>query len=476
MRILLLPALVLLAAPALSATELKRRVLVLPFDNTLKNKNHAWMSDSIADNLKTDLLKSGRFEVLDVTLLRKIDPKMQFANLDARNASAFAARLNCEVAVVGRFSARKEGKKEIVSFEADGVDALEKQSVVVRKEDAQINAEIFDTVDHLALSISDELVAKLKPLDAESFRRDNKLEKLIQRLENPPKGFLDELHIAGLKLTPAFDIDTFEYEVPMTYDDLKEFPKIRYEYQYWGDRKTPHLATEKLECKGDECAITGHEPVMKIAASKNPDAITYTVRFKTPDPRGPIVARWWVATGYPYLKSFNVLGQSNPSAIEPGSKLQLDAMRGFGFFEAGLTPGRWQFLPWQMRWAVTMQAGYGQGEMAQYLADNPTKAKIHLLTLGGGVRFDRIFQFGRVYALAPFIAYTTHYQRYFRQIDTGFLQTVGFVPELGVNNYFRLGRRSPWHLMVTLAAGSYIYSGENLTYFRGAIGVEYVIK
>ena len=119
-------------ATAVSAAELKRRVLVLPFDNTLKNKNYNWMSDSIAQNLKDDLLKSERFEVLDVTLLRKIDPNMKFQNLDAKNASAVAARLNCEVAVVGRFSVRKEGKKEIVTFEADGVDALETQTVVVK--------------------------------------------------------------------------------------------------------------------------------------------------------------------------------------------------------------------------------------------------------------------------------------------------------------------------------------------------------
>jgi TolB-like protein len=463
-------------ATAVSAAELKRRVLVLPFDNTLKNKNYNWMSDSIAQNLKDDLLKSERFEVLDVTLLRKIDPNMKFQNLDAKNASAVAARLNCEVAVVGRFSVRKDGKKEIVTFEADGVDALEAQTVVVKNTEAPINAEIFDTVDKLAQSISDELATKLRPLDAASFKRNNKLEILIRRLENPPKGFFDDLQIIGLKLNPAFDIDTFEYEVAMTYDDMKEFPKVKFEYQYWGDRKTPVVTTEKLDCKNEDCTITGHLPVLKLAASKKPDAVSYTLRFRTPDPRGPIIGRWWVTAGYPYMKSFAVAGQSNPDAIEPGSKLQLDAMKGFGFLEAGIVPGRWQFLPWNVRYALTMQAGYGQGEMAQYLPDNPTKVKIQLLTVGGGVRLDRLFQLGRVYSLAPYIGYTTHYQRYFRQIDTGFLQTVGFAPEAGLNQYFRLGRRSPWQLMFTLAAGSYIYSGQSLFYGRVALGVEYVIK
>lgn len=69
------------------------------------------MSDSISENLKTELLKSGRFEILDVTLLRKIDPQIQFANLDAGNASAFALRLNCEVAIVGRYTVKKQGHR-----------------------------------------------------------------------------------------------------------------------------------------------------------------------------------------------------------------------------------------------------------------------------------------------------------------------------------------------------------------------------
>ncbi len=151
-------------------------------------------------------------------------------------------------------------------------------------------------------------------------------------------------------------------------------------------------------------------------------------------------------------------------------------MRGYGFLEAGVMPGRWQFLPWQIRYAFTLQASYAQGDMSQYLADNPTKAGIQMVSVGGGLRVDRLYQLGRIYSIAPFMGYTTHYQRYFRQIDTGFLQTAGFSPEFGVNNFFRLSRKSPWHLMVTVAAGSYLYAEQNLTYFRAGVGIEYVIK
>ena len=472
-----LGSLAAIPSTALRAADLKRRVLVLPFDNLQKNKNVAWMSDSIADNLKTDLLKSDRFEVLDVALLRKIDPAMQFQNLNAANASAFAKRLNCEVAVVGRFTSRKEGRQIIVNFEAEGVDALEEKSVAVRNQEARIDAAVFDTVGRLASEISDELAAKLKPLDAASFKRDNKLEILIRRLENPPKGFLDDLQIAGFVLKPAFDIDIFDYSIDFNYEDVERFKEIELKYMYWGRQFEPGFTdSQGLQCSGAKCQFTGANPVLALTKTIRNKEIVYKVKINLPDPRGPIVARWWLATGYPYMRSFSALGMKNPEAIEPGSKLQLDAMKGFAFFEAGMTPGRWQFLPGQLRYSLLMQSGYGQGDMAQYLADNPTKAKIHLLSLGGGLRIDRLFKAGRTWSLAPFMGFTAHYQRYFRQIDSGFLQVVGFAPEIGLNNYFRLALKSPWHLMLTIAAGSYLYAEQNLTYFRGAVGIEYVIK
>jgi len=467
----------LIAASALSASELKRRVLVLPFDNLQKNKDVAWMSDSIADNLKTDLLKSDRFEILDVALLRKIDPAMQFQNLNAANASAFAKRLNCEVAVVGRFAAQKDGRQLIVNFEAEGVDALEERSVVTLRQEARVDAGVFDKVERLASEISDALKQKLKPLDADSFKRDNKLEILIRRLENPPRGFLDDLQITGFKIKPAFDIDTFDYSVDFTYEDVERFKEIELKYMYWGRQFEPGFSDSRdIRCNAAKCQFTGANPVLTLTKTARDKEIVYRVKINLPDPRGPIIARWWLATGYPHLQSFSALGMKNPEAIEPGSKLQLDAMKGFAFFEAGITPGRWQFLPGQLRWSLVLQSGYGQGDMAQYLAENPTKAKIHLLSLGGGMRIDRLFKLGRTYSLAPFVGFATHYQRYFRQIDSGYLSIAGFSPEIGVNNYFRLAPKSPWHLLVSLVAGSYLYAEQNLTYFRAAIGLEYVIK
>lgn len=471
----ILPKALLLAAalftPLGAAGTLKRRVLVLPFDNSQKNKDYAWMSESIAENLKTELLKTGRFEVLDVTLLRKIDPNMQFANLNAQTATKLAGRLNCEVAIVGRFSTATKNGAPIVTFEADGVDALQGRSVVVKKEDAPVNAEIFDTVGHLAVSISDELNQKLEPLDASDFKRDNKLELLIYRLEHPPVGFLDDLRIKNLTLRPAFDIDRFEYDVYLNYEQVDENAMLAVEYDYWGKRREALISATGMTCLKDACKPMAENPVLTIADDLKPEA-KYIVRFHLPDPRGPIVARWWATAGYPYMTSFS----ANPTALDQGSTLPLGSMRGVAQLELGLLPGRWQKNPYDIRWAIVAQSFYGQGNMPQYDANNTPALSIQLFSIGGGLRFDRLFFFGKRYSLAPFLGLNAQHQRYFRDANSEGLSTLAFQPEMGLNQYYRSAPKSPWYYTMTVAAGTFFYAGQSLSYARVAVGVEYVVR
>lgn len=466
---------------SIDAANLKRRVLVLPFDNTLKNKNYAWMSDSIAENLKTELLRSGRFEILDVTLLRKIDPAMQFANLDAKNASTFARRLNCEVAVVGRFTVRKQGKNEFVNFEADGVDALEEKSVVVKNEDGLVNAEIFDTVSKLATSISDELNAKLLPLDASSFKRDNKLEILIRRLENPPKGFLDSLEILGAtnsgfaRFEPRFDIDTYEYDVDVNYDQADGVSEYALEYQYWGKRFTPGISVTDGICKSDKCKFTSRNPTLILTKSAKENDVAYKLKLHLPHPAGPVISRWWLTAGYPYTKSLSVLGQSSPEALVSGGKMPFDSMRGYAYLEFGLGTERLQFGK-GFKWAVVTQFFYGQGILPEFTTESGYAVKMQMLSMGGGLRFDRPFFFGARYGISPFLGTYVHYQRYFREVAGAAYNTMALVPEIGLNQYFRFGHKLRWRWVLTLAAGSFVFSSQNLSYARVSMGVEYAFK
>lgn len=453
----------------------KRRVLVLPFDNLSKSVNFNWMVDSIAENLKDELLKSDQYEILDVSLLRQIDDKMNFDNLDARGAAGFARRLNCEVAIVGRFKVTSGLGRDLIHIEAEAVDALEDKSVVVLREDTAINAEIFSKVGALAPEIITRLNAVLRPLDASSFRRDNRLEILIRRLQYPPVGFLDSIRVKQLKLEPDFDIDRFEYDVYLDYEQAHDIPMIDLDIQYWARRTKPHLKMKGMVCEKLVCKATAADAELEIAYNEAPDAKKYTIRFHYPDPRGPIIARYWLSLGYPAMKSFAVQGMSNPGALNASEKFPLDAMRGYALMEMGVIPGRWQFLPLEIRYSLVGQLSYGSGAFKQYLPENPTLLQISMLSAGGGVRFDRLFQVSKFYGFAVFLGVYAQRQLFFRdQIGTN-LQISSLQPEAGINQFFRLGR-SRFSLMVTAAVGAYLYEMQNLSYFRMSMGVEYAIK
>lgn len=469
------------AFPLYAGTLLKRRVLVLPFENVLKNKNYAWMSDSISENLKTELLKSGRFEILDVTLLRKIDPNIQFSNLDARNASAFAQRLNCEVAIVGRYTVKKQGTQEFVNFEADGVDALEKKSVVVKNQDATVNAEIFDTVANLAVSISDELNAKLAPLNAADFKRDDKLERLIYRLEHPPRGFLDSFALVGAndtgnaQLEPRFDIDTYNYDAYVSYDQAEGAAEYTLDYQYWGKKLKPGIVVTEGSCNDGKCVFTGRHPTVAITRTDEDKSIEYKIRIHLPDPRGPLVTRWWFSGGYPYATSINVLGQANAEALARDGKMAFDAIRGVANLEAGVGSERWQ-LGYGLKWALVAQLFYASGALPEFSADSGYSVKLQMLSAGGGIRLDRPVWFGEQYGISPFVGFYTHYQTFFRGAGFGTLTTAALAPEVGLNQYYRFGHKRRWRWLLTVAFGSFIYSGQNLSYARANVGVEYAFK
>ena len=65
-----------------------------------------------------------------------------------------------------------------------------------------------------------------------------------------------------------------------------------------------------------------------------------------------------------------------------------------------------------------------------------------------------------------------HYQRFYRTFSTGTSALV-FAPELGVNNYYSHPSLGRYQVLGSVVGGSYIYSGQNLTYVRFNLGVEY---
>jgi TolB-like protein len=270
----------LVFASAIDAGEnINRRILIIPFDNMLSNKNYDWMSESISENLKAEILKSGRFSVMDATLLRKVNPNIQFANLTDIEATKLAVKLNCDAAIIGRYFIRKKGGKENVLIQTEGVDAISQKSVLIKSQYSEMDAAMFATVQNLAIAIAGEFNDSLPAITTKDVKRDAKLERFIARTENPPKGFIDTIGFGKFEISPEFDIDIFDYDVVVGRESTKN-RKISLSYELWGKKIRPVIGGDNLTCGADACLLTSDQATLTIASSSRADAVKYQFKIR----------------------------------------------------------------------------------------------------------------------------------------------------------------------------------------------------
>ncbi|MES0491146.1 MAG: hypothetical protein ABUK01_14195 [Leptospirales bacterium] len=471
-----------------AAGKVKPRILIIPFDNVIGNKDYDWMSSSIAENLKAHLLATGRFEVMDAALLKKINPNIKLKELTDKEATRLALKLNCEAAIIGRYIIKKKGKKYTALIQVEGVDAISNKSILIKSEYAEIDGTIFSKIESLSKIIVKEFIANLPPLKPGRGNRDAKLEKLIARTKNPPKGFLDDFSITALrqdkkvkvKLKPEFDIDTFTYHIRF----VRRVSEVQYEYTLWGKTFKPYAAMNKKLCVKNTCTFneddTEYEMIIaKRKPGKNKKEVLYKFVFHMP-PKKPLssdgpTARFWLTAGYPFLQSFSFIHpDGNPAAINAGEGFPYDDLGGLFYAEAGIVPG-WKLIG-GIQPGFAVQLFYGTGEFYLLHTNNTQTVTINMLSIGGGFRIDRPFTIASWYEISPFIGFYIHYQVYGEPSTGSSFNNVAFTPEIGINQYFWFTKSRKWKINLSAAMGSFLYSNQNLGYFRIGAGVEYAIR
>lgn len=465
------------------------------------------MKESISDNLKEKLTKTNRFDVMDVQLLRQINPGIQFADLTEKEVTPLARKLNCEAAIIGRYIIKQKGDAFNALIQIEAVNAVSNESIVIKSEYADLDGEIFKRVENLAKTVAGEFVAKLPAVSAAKNTRSNSLEKMIYRIEHPPKGYLDTLgfSVPGLnekdskkvRFKPEFDIDIFEYELYLP----EETKQVEYRYDTWGRTFTPHITAGAENCVQNQCVIKNDEVEILISETQNRSANTanaqpgkvgseaskesviYKIRVYRKPPPGPILGRWWINGGYPYTMSFSFINpDGNPDALTSGGGFPFDSLAGVFSVETGFAPGRWQ-LPGGINWSLVAQFQYARGDVllgSGNSTDSGISASMNvtvdMFSMGGGLRIDRPFKIGNIYEISPMIGFNVHYQ-IFSHADSGStFSMTGLNPEAGIIQYFRLGANSKWKISLTAVVGSYLYENQNSGYIRANVGVEYAIQ
>ena len=485
---------------SVAAETLKPRVLVIPFDNMMGDKNYEWMKGSISDNLKEKLINTEQFDVIDVHLLRQINPDIKFSDLTEKEVTPLARKLNCEAAIIGRYITKKKDDSMKALIQVEAVNAVSNESILIKSEYANLDGTIFTNIEKLAATITDEFIEKLPPVDSEENTRSDELEKIIRRLQHPPKGFFDTLSFElsesdkknekyvdeKIILEPEFDIDTFEYELYLPEGVLQ----IAFKYDIWGRTFKPYVTIDSGQCKTNACDIKKDETEILISKTKDRTTETeitdkeknkpekpviYKIRVYREPPPGPVFGRWWVSMGYPYMKSFSFISpDGNPDSLSPGGAFPFDAMAGVFSLETGFAPGRWQ-LPAGMNYSIAAQFQYGKGEF-KLDSQKSLTAAITLFSMGGGIRIDRPFMIANFYGVSPMIGFYSHYQIFnYAETSSSFTLT-GLNPEAGFIQYFKMGKESNWKISLTTVFGSYLYKNQNLSYIRANVGVEYAVN
>ncbi|MBX3720207.1 MAG: hypothetical protein KF713_00060 [Turneriella sp.] len=150
-------------------------MLILPLENVTHSKEHDWMRQSLADNLKTQLIKTKKFDVLDAKTATEIFPEVRMDSLSRAEAVKLATRLNCEAVTQGRFIV--QGGRFRLEMEA--ADAATGNSIGAEKADGKLDGSMFVTIDTVVDTLTADMVAKAPALPASEIRRDTQVESKL---------------------------------------------------------------------------------------------------------------------------------------------------------------------------------------------------------------------------------------------------------------------------------------------------------
>lgn len=174
----------------------KRRILILNFENLSRNPDYEYLKSSLADSLKLELLKTGKFSVLDQDIFHIVRPGVSVDGLTVEDITAFAEEMNCENAVIGNFTARND--KIEISIRV--VDSVTREEISAARADGLISSSLFQTIDEAVLPLSQQMTRKLTGLEPGGFWRDETLEDKLLKIES---GKAREKYLAQLAFERA---------------------------------------------------------------------------------------------------------------------------------------------------------------------------------------------------------------------------------------------------------------------------------
>jgi len=150
---------------------INRRVLVLDFYNVQKKKDLEYLEISIPEAYLEPLQKTGKFELMNRQIWKKMLKKKQYTkedSFDDDKAQEIGAAAEADVVVIGKFIVI--GNK--LEMQGKAIEMRSGRVAVSRTELGKTDGTMFESINNLAVKMSDEMSSALPPLPQKIIYQD----------------------------------------------------------------------------------------------------------------------------------------------------------------------------------------------------------------------------------------------------------------------------------------------------------------
>ncbi len=140
---------------------IKRKVLLLDFQNTAKNASYDYVKKQISDNIKAELQKTDKLILIDQKTFEKLHPNLLIPKLTQAEAAELAEVAGCEAVVIGKFLTTPNRLR----IQAQLVDAVTGEVLLSEKAEGEIATKVSESIDLVVKPLStgmDETIPALE--------------------------------------------------------------------------------------------------------------------------------------------------------------------------------------------------------------------------------------------------------------------------------------------------------------------------
>lgn len=221
---------------------IKRKILILPFQNINEVSKYKFLSTSLRDALNAELLASNLYIILSFS---EIYNEMQQMGIDEKdiidetNANKLAIKMKADVIIIGTYIILNDR----IKLQMKAIDVHEKQTIVSINMEGDADLDTFRIIDDSVKDMAQKMIEKLPPITDDYFIQQRKL--LRQKLFTPKIRTGIGLTVSG-GLLILIGIPILAYDVAgyssIVKDNLYGNPRTSIGYQEYLKTNYTHIA------------------------------------------------------------------------------------------------------------------------------------------------------------------------------------------------------------------------------------------